>query len=277
MRSAVYRASAAVALVGCLLAPAAAARAISAHGQLLRLARGPQGRLEAGQSNNWFGYNQGALETQRGLFHSIAGNWTVPRARQHTRGRAEGSSDWIGIGGGCVNSGCGVSDPTLIQTGTEQDVSARGQASYSAWWEVIPGPSVPIAMKIRPGDRMHASIAEIFPGSEVWEITLRDLTTGRSHSTRVPYASTQDSAEWIEETPLVLGANAGFASLPGLSSPKFDRATVNGAPAHLKAPQAIDLVNASGRVIAVPSAPDPDRDGFNACTWTRACAAPGRS
>jgi hypothetical protein len=122
---------------------------------------------------------------------------------------------------------------------------------------------------------MHASITQILP--EVWKITLQDLTTGQSHTTRVPYSSTQDSAEWIEETPLILGANAGFAALPQLSSPDFDRAAVNGSPVHFKAPQAIDLINSSGRVIAVPSAPDRDRDGFNACTWTRACAAPGRS
>ncbi len=205
---------AACALVPGLVAAPAAARPINAHGQLLRLIRPPQGRLNAGQSSNWFGYNQGALESGGGLFHSIAANWTVPHARQHQKGQAEDSSDWIGIGGGCVNSGCGVSDSTLIQTGTEQDVAAGGAASYSAWWEVIPAPSVPIAMTIRPGDHMHASIVEVLP--EVWEITLADLTTKKSHSLRVPYSSTQDSAEWIEETPLVLGANAGFAPCPAL-------------------------------------------------------------
>lgn len=277
MRSALHRipVTVVVALAACLLAAPAAAKPVSAHGQLLQLARGPRGTLNAGQSNNWFGYNQGALEAGGGLFHSIAGNWTVPSARQHLRGQAEDSSDWIGIGGGCVNASCGLSDPTLIQTGTEQDVSAHGAPSYSAWWEVIPGPSVPIAMKIRPGDRMHASISQIVP--EVWKITLQDLTSGKTHTVRVPYASTQDSAEWIEETPLILGANAGFASLPQLSSPDFDRAAVNGSPVHLKSAQAIDLINSSGRTIAVPSGPDPDRDGFNACTWARACAAPGRS
>lgn len=277
MRAALHRVPAAVALAAWLLVAPAAAQPVSAHGQLLRLARGPRGTLNAGQSNNWFGYNQGALEAGGGLFHSIAGTWTVPRARQHLRRQAEDSSDWIGIGGGCVNSGCGASDATLIQTGTEQDVAAGGAPSYSAWWEVIPGPSVSIAMKIRPGDRVHGSIVEILPESEVWKITLQDLTSGSSRSIRVSYTSTQDSAEWIEETPLILGANAGFASLPRLSSPAFDRATVNGGPAHLKAAQAIDLIDSSGRVIGVPSAPDADRDGFNACTWARVCAAPGRS
>jgi Peptidase A4 family len=278
MRRSVHTVLAVCVLATCLVvAPAEARVPPTAHGQLLNLARGPGGRLDATQSNNWFGYNEGTLEAGRGLFHAITGNWTVPRARQHATGQAEESSDWIGIGGGCVNSGCGLSDVTLIQTGTEQDVSAHGTPTYSAWWEVIPGPSVPIAMRIRPGDRMHASIAEVIPASEVWKITLRDLTSGKAHSIRVSYSSTQDSAEWIEETPLVLGANAGFAALPRLSSPDFDRASLNGAPAKLKPAEAIDLTNSSGRVIGVPSAPDTDRDGFNACTWKRVCAAPRRS
>jgi hypothetical protein len=261
---------------GLAAAPASAATPGS-HGQLLHLAPGPQGTVNAGQSNNWFGYNEGALERGGGLFHSISGSWIVPKASQHRRGQAEDSSDWIGIGGGCVNGGCGVSDATLIQTGTEQDVSGGGTASYSAWWEVIPGPSVPIHMAIRPGDRMQASIVEILPASNVWRITLRDATRRKSRTIRVSYSSTQDTAEWIEETPLILGANAGFAALPQLSSPHFDLARVNGHPARLKASQAIDLINSHGQVIAVPSAPDGDHDGFNACTWARSCASPRRS
>src|SRR5947209_11957524 len=84
-----------------------AAAAPLAHGQLIH-------PFNANQSNNWFGYNQGALEQGGKLFNSIAGNWTVPRASQHTKCQAEYSSTWIGIGGGCVDSGCLVTDPTLI-------------------------------------------------------------------------------------------------------------------------------------------------------------------
>src|SRR5437879_1036501 len=111
---------------------ASSAAAASAHGQLLHLAK-PGSAVNANQSNNWFGYNQGTLEQNRKLFHSITGDWTVPTASQHKSGQDEFSSDWIGIGGGCVNANCTVTDNTLIQTGTEQDVSG-GKASYSAWW-----------------------------------------------------------------------------------------------------------------------------------------------
>jgi hypothetical protein len=265
----------AIVIAGCL-AMAASASALSAHGQLLRLA----GRAHANtnQSTNWFGYDQGTLEQGVKLFNSISGDWTVPTASQHTAGQAEYSADWIGIGGGCVDAGCTLTDATLIQTGTEQDVAADGSPSYSAWWEIIPGPSLTISsMTVDPGDRMHASIAEVVPDSELWRITIEDLTRGESYSTTVPYPSTHDTAEWIEETPLVLGTSAGFAALPNLTSPAFDRATVNGQPADLNASEEIQLVDSSGNVIGAPSTPDPDADGFNACAWASGCAAPGVS
>jgi hypothetical protein len=265
----------AISLAACAIA-ASSASALSAHGQLLRLA--PHPRANTNQSSNWFGYNQGTLEQGTKLFNAIAGDWTVPTASQHTAGQAEYSSDWIGIGGGCVDSGCTATDSTLIQTGTEQDVASGGAASYSVWWEVIPGPSLTItSMTVNAGDRMHASIAEVVPDSNVWTITIKDLTNGQSYTTTVPYSSTHATAEWIEETPLILGTNAGFAALPNLTSPAFDLATTNGAPANLKSSEEMQLIDSGGKVIGSPSAPDPDADGFNACTWSGTCTAPTSS
>src|ERR1700745_4100893 len=125
----------------CARVATSASAALTAHGQLLRLA--PHLGANANQSNNWFGYNQGSLEQGNKLFNSISGDWTVPTATQHASGD-EASSDWIGIGGGCIDAGCTAGDNTLIQTGTEQDVSG-GTASYSAWWELVPAPSVAIS------------------------------------------------------------------------------------------------------------------------------------
>jgi hypothetical protein len=255
---------------------ASSASALSSHGQLLHLA--PGARANANQSSNWFGYNQGTLEQGSKLFNSITGDWTVPTATQHTSGQAEYSSDWIGIGGGCIDAGCTATDSTLIQTGTEQDVDSTGKASYSVWWEVIPAPSLTITnMTVSAGDRIHASIAEVVPDSNLWTITIKDLTNGQSFTTTVPYTSTHTTAEWIEETPLLIGTNAGFAALPNLSTPAFDLATTNGAPANLKASEQMNLIDSNSNVIGAPSAPDPDADGFNACTWATSCSAPGSS
>ena len=113
------------------------------------------------------------------------------------------------IGGGCVTAGCAVGDNTLIQTGTEQDVSAKGKPAYSAWWELIPSPLTPIGkLTVAPGNRMHAAITEAAPG--MWKITIADLTRKESFSKTVAYTSSQDTAEWIEETPLILGDRRGL-------------------------------------------------------------------
>ncbi len=261
-----------VSLAGFAVAATSASAAVKSHGQLLRLA--PHSlKLNTNSSSNWFGYNQGSLEQGGKLFNSISGNWTVPTATQHTAGQAEASSDWIGIGGGCIDAGCTTTDSTLIQTGTEQDVSSTGSASYSAWYELVPAPSLTISnMTVAPGDAMHASLSEVVNNSNAWTITIQDLTRGESFTTTVPYSSSHATAEWIEETPLEIGTNAGFAALPNLSNPGWTSATVNGASAGLKSSEEMDLIDSSGGVIGAPSAPNSTANGFDECTWASTCS-----
>ena len=126
-------------------------------------------------------------------------------------------------------------------------------------------------MTVSPGDHMHASVAEAVADSNLWTITIKDVTTGQSFTTTVPYTSTHDTAEWIEETPLVLGTNAGFAALPNLTNPHFVSATVNGTPAKLTPSEELNLVDSGGSVIGAPSAPNTTADGFGACAWATTC------
>jgi hypothetical protein len=240
----------------------------------IRPARPTGGRLNATQSGNWFGYNAGALE--RGtLFNSISADWTVPAAATRSAGKAGGSATWVGIGGGCLQPGCGLSDATLIQAGTEQDVDSSGRASYSAWWELVPAPAVTIGnIGISAGDHIHVSIAEAVPNSELWMITLKDVSNGESFSTTIPYSSTHSTAEWIEETPLSFGSGGvGETSLPQLTATRFSAASLNGAPAHLSAGEAVLLVDGSGAVIGAPSSPDGSATAFTDCAWANACSA----
>jgi hypothetical protein len=255
---------------GALAAGTASASQVTAHGQLLHL--NPL-TANANESSNWFGYSQGSLEQGDTLFNSISGNWTVPTATQHTSGQAEASSDWIGIGGGCVDSGCTVTDSTLIQTGTEQDVSATGAPSYSAWYELVPAPSLTISgITVHPGDQMHASISQLASDADVWDISITDLSTGQSYSTTLPYPSTMDTAEWIEETPLEIGTDAGFAALPNLTNPAFNSGTVNGSAVKLSTSEEMDLTDSNGDVIGAPSAPNSAGSGFDACAWASSCS-----
>jgi hypothetical protein len=274
MESKFTRARALGAALACgalLMGLSATAQAAQTHGKLLHITK-PKVGLNAAQSNNWFGYNQGTLEQNGKMFNSITGDWTVPTATQHTAGQDEASSDWIGIGGGCLDAACTVGDNTLIQTGTEQDVSG-GSASYSAWYELIQAPSLSITnVTVHPGDHMHASITEAVAGSNVWKITLQNVTTGQTFTTTVPYSSTHATAEWIEETPLTFGTGgAGLAALPNLTNVPFSAATTNGANAGLKASEEIQLIDSNGKVIGSPSAPNGSANGFTACAWATSC------
>ncbi|HZT66441.1 MAG TPA: G1 family glutamic endopeptidase [Acidimicrobiales bacterium] len=268
----------AAALVGMAVAhaPWASARPVLGHGSFVH----PVGAVDSGAlkvaaptmtSNNWFGYDQGSIARGGVTFHSISAQWTVPRASAHQAGQAEYSATWIGIGGGCIDSGCTSTDSTLIQAGTEQDINTGG-SSYYAWWETIPGPSVGL-FPVSPGDHMYVSIAEGAP--EVWAITVADLTNGQHQTLSVPYSSSYLTAEWIEETPVVLGGSStGLAPLPNLTTVNLDHATVNGRGAGLASTQRMELVNLSGAPIATPSNPDASADGFNACTWSTSCPTP---
>jgi hypothetical protein len=245
--------------------------------------------FKANQSNNWSGYNVGALQNGSPTpINSVSATWTVPTASQHTAKEAESSAVWTGIGGGCVDANCAVGDATLIQAGTEQDVNPDGSTAYSAWWEVIPAPSVTVNLTIHPKDQMFVKIAQSGV-PEVWNITITDQTTSQSAKATVdptPYPSDYSTAEYIVETPLVTGTSGtGLAAMPNLTSPAFDNATINGAPAALTAGEEMQLTGTdnSGNtvVIAQPSAPDSNNDGFNVCTWpspngvdTASCAAP---
>jgi hypothetical protein len=230
----------------------------------------------ANQSNNWSGYNQGTVEQNGKLFNAVSGTWVVPTATSHKSGENEYSSSWVGIGGGCITADCSVTDGTLIQAGTEQDVNSKGHASYSEWWELIPAPSVTISgLQVRAGDQMFVSISEVAPNSEVWTILVKNLTMGKSFSMTVPYTSTHATAEWIEETPVVIDSNGNVSvgPLPNLGSVHFSAAT-NGANAGLKASEEIQLVDFNGAALATPSAPNRSKNAFNDCTYASTCAAP---
>lgn len=244
----------------------------------LSLARATTPSFQTSQSNNWSGYSEGILG-QSTVFQSVSGEWVVPTASYRAGGPStEGSSSWVGIGGGCLETSCAVGDPSsLIQAGTEQDANSDGTTSYSAWWELVPAPSVTdTSVAVHPGDLMSVSIADLVPG--VWTITLKDVTDGQGFTQTVPYPSTMLTAEWVEEAPVMVSTGAplasGLSTLPNLSTAHFDAATVNGHPAALTAAEEIEMTDSSGTVIAVPSGPDADADGFDVCAYATSCPVP---
>jgi len=226
------------------------------------------------QSNNWSGYSEPLNPS--GLYKSISATWTVPTATQHTAGQAESSATWVGIGGGCITSDCLVGDSTLVQAGTEQDVTAQGTPSYYAWWEIVPVPSIQFStVKVNPGDQISVSLTQTTP--EVWNIAFNDLTDGQSGTATqtIPYPSDYSTAEFIEETPLSVGTSGtGLTNLPNLGTVGFTNAKVNGTGAGLVAADEMQLTDTNGNIIATPSAPNSTGNAFNDCTWATSCAAP---
>jgi hypothetical protein len=239
--------------------------------------RGPIVVLKASQSSNWSGYNQGILEAGKSPFTQVSADWIVPTVTQHQAGRAEYSASWVGIGGGCLDTTCTLGDNTLIQAGTSHDINVKadGKATYSAWWELIPGPSLTIdGMPVAPGDTMHVDIREIVPLANVWTITVKNVTQNKTFTMTVPYTSTHATAEWIVETPLLIGASgAGFSSMPNLTGAGFSNATANNAAAGLVPDEQVFLVDASTGTqrLATPSAPTANGTAFRVCTYSTSC------
>ena len=94
-------------------------------------------RRPVAKVNTAFTGTQWAGSVVRGTWVSATGNWTVPTVSQPTeaQGTSGGwdSSSWVGIDGFNGTGYTGSND--VLQAGVQQFVSARGVASYVAWFE----------------------------------------------------------------------------------------------------------------------------------------------
>jgi hypothetical protein len=200
-------------------------------------------------SRNWSGY---AVTGSYGQYTSVAGTWTVPTVLapplQPNRAR-QFSSTWVGIDG--------FSDDTLIQAGTEQDW-LRGAPFYQSWWEILPASEQPIStITVSPGDVMNVSITK---GSSDWIITVTNTSTGQSFTTSRRYKGALTSAEWIQEAPTV---GNHVAALAHDTPVDFLSTSVNGAnPDLVSSDSGVMEKNKSGVVLATPSVPNANQNGF---------------
>ena len=206
-------------------------------------------------SQNWSGY-----AATSGTFTGVTGTWTVPQPSSTTASAGVGAT-WVGIGG--------VTSRDLIQAGT-QDVTSGGQHEFQAWVEMLPAASQQVPLAGAPGDSVTVSIQEQGQGSGTWQISMKNNTTGQSYQTAAHYASSESSAEWIEEAP---SAQTGILPLDNFGSVVFSNATAvdNGQTVDLAqtGAQAITLINGSRQPLAVPSPIIGDGSGF---TVTRTAA-----
>jgi hypothetical protein len=66
--------------------------------------------------------------------------------------RSTYSGFWVGLGGFSETS------QALEQIGTEANCSASGKPRYAMWYELVPAASVPIKLKVFPGNAIAASV-----------------------------------------------------------------------------------------------------------------------
>jgi hypothetical protein len=201
-------------------------------------------------STNWSGYLAATSS-----YTSVSGTWNATSVSGNGSSTSADAT-WIGIGG--VTSG------DLIQVGTQNIVSASGQVSSGAFYEMLPASSRTVpGMTVNGGDSISASVTEISSGQ--WTITIRDNTNSESFSINVSYSSSLSSAEWIEEDPsyvngrLIPFDNFNSASFNGSSTTSSGNVlNLSGSDA-----QPITMVNSVGQPIAVPSAIAGDGASFS--------------
>jgi hypothetical protein len=142
------------------------------------------------EDSNWAGYVVASSAATKTSFSGVSGSWTQPPVHCQA-GFPSHSAFWVGLGG--------YSGEHLEQTGTSADCSASGQATYYAWYELVPAAEVLVKMTVQPGDRFSAHVAV---SGDTVTISLADLTRHATFSKRLQMSSPSvSSAEWIAEAP----------------------------------------------------------------------------
>jgi hypothetical protein len=197
-------------------------------------------------SRNWSGY-----AARGGVFTSVSATWTIPQLA--VDGPFGADATWIGIGG--------LRSHDLIQAGTQQAVSGNGSVTYHAWIETLPDVSHAVPLTVLPGESIAISID--LQDGDTWLISFANLTSGQTLQRTLQYTSTVSSAEWIEEAPLVRRRVLPISQFGSLTFTSAS-AVQDGqslTPSDLGA-RAISLIDAAGRVLAVPSPLSPDGSSF---------------
>ncbi len=146
-------------------------------------------------SYNWAGY-----VASEGSFSAISATWVVPEVVASER--LAGEATWVGIGG--VLSG------DLIQAGT-QSLTQGGKVEYEAWFETLPDVSRHVELSVAAGDSITVALTEV--ATDRWQVLFVNNTTGKQISFTTIYHSSHSSADWVEESPLIVGGR-GAAFLP---------------------------------------------------------------
>ncbi len=225
---------------------------------------------DTSDSLNWAGY---AVTPGSGIT-SVSGNFTVPTAGEVPPGF---SASWAGIGGYTTSD--------LIQAGVSENSAVAGEllgGQYNAWYEILPASETPItsgcsgnvpSCTVNPGDKISVNISNA--GGNTWDISLTDAGNW-SWSTSLTYASSESSAEWIQEAPSLEGVQSIPADVGTVSFGATSTFTEGGSTQTIAQgnPTLIDE-SPVGEVNEATTSPlASDGQSFNVCVYAQSCAAP---
>lgn len=160
------------------------------------------------KSSNWAGYG---LRNKH--YVSVSGEWTQPEV-DCSAGRETNASFWVGLDG--------VTSHSVEQTGTSADCYARGRTSaeYYAWYEMFPQPMRRAPLVVHPGDHFSALVHGL--SAERFELTLKNLTTGKSFTTSARRPGVwPTSAEWVVEPAAICEGGCATSELARFADVTF--------------------------------------------------------
>jgi hypothetical protein len=183
-------------------------------------------------SQNWSGY-----VASGGKFTSISGSWTVPSV--NCSSTPDGvAAMWVGIDG--------AGSRTVEQTGTFS-LCDHGTASYAAWYEAFPAPSVMLPDPVGAGDVISATVTNTSP--QMFQLVLTNQSRGWTSTNTVRVNGRLASAEAIAEAPSVQGQ---ITPLADFGTVGFSNVAVNGAPLSSSRAIPVTMASPAGVVKAVP-------------------------
>ena len=162
-------------------------------------------------SPNWSGYI-----VQNGAFNGVSASFNVASLTSPQPSACDSGSggslsqycamaEWIGVDG--------ANNSDLIQAGVvEQPVVGTNSYCIRPWWEILPSPVTYFTSSctaVSAGDSVSVDIHETATPS-LWQIQIKDNTSGASFSTQQFYDGPGASAEWIVEAPT---SNVGITTL----------------------------------------------------------------
>jgi hypothetical protein len=206
-------------------------------------------------SDNWSGYVLAGS-----TYTGVGGTFNVPAL--HAAASDGSVGEWLGL------DGISASDPTILQLGIGEDYTAASN-SYDvyAWIELFPAPAVPLPLAIAPGNEI--TVVALQASAGVWNVGVKDETTGLVWTATVSYTGPAISAEWIVEAPTTVGASAPD-NLASFDPVTFTRLGITPQPAQGSLTRVVLAQN--GQTVATPS--DLSQNGFTVVNGAATPAAP---